>query len=76
MASWIRGMGSSGLCSGMGLPSLWRDCMKKSSYGINKEELLRGFRRFMGPYLCLFWRMCRAYADCGWLFLMYLVSSW
>jgi hypothetical protein len=59
---------------------LWRDCMKNSSYGISRDGVLRGFRRFMvvfmGPYSCLFWRMCRAYADCGLLCLMYHVCSW
>ena len=27
------------------------------------------------PYSCLFWSICRAYADCGWLFLIYLLCS-
>ena len=31
---------------------------------------------FMGPYSCLFWRICKAYADVGLLFLMDLVYSW
>jgi hypothetical protein len=80
MARWIMGLGSPGLCSEMSLPSLWRDCMKKSLYGVSTEEVLKGFRRFMvvfmGPYSCLFWRMCKMYPDCGLLFLMYLACSW
>jgi len=43
--------------------------MKKSSCGINREGVLRGLRRsmvvFIGPYSCLFWRICRAYAEVG-----------
>jgi hypothetical protein len=49
--------------------------MKNSSYGISKDGVLRGFGRFMGPYSCVFWRMCRAYADCGLLCLMYRACS-
>jgi len=30
---------------------------------------------FMFPYSCLFFSMCRAYADLGSLFFMYLVCS-
>jgi hypothetical protein len=54
--------------------------MKKSSCGVSREAVLRSLRRvmvvFMGPYSCLFWRICRAYAEDGLLFLMYLVWSW
>jgi hypothetical protein len=54
--------------------------MKKSSCGVSREGVLRGLRRvmvmFMGPYSCLFWRICRAYAEDELLFLMYLVCSW
>jgi len=54
--------------------------MKKSSCGINREGVLRGLRMsmvvFIGPYSCLFWRICRAYAEVGLLFLMDLVCSW
>jgi hypothetical protein len=39
--------------------------MKKRSEGL-VGGVLRGLRRvmvvFMGPYSCLFWRICRAYA--------------
>jgi hypothetical protein len=59
---------------------LWRNFMKKCSYGVSREVLLRGLKRvmvvFMGPYSCWLWRICRAYADCGLLFVMYLVCSW
>ena len=38
--------------------------MKKRSCGVSREGVLRGLRRFMvvcmGPYLCLFWRICKA----------------
>jgi len=54
--------------------------MKKSSCGVSREGVLRGLRRFMvvfmGLYSCLFWRICKAYADVGLLFLMDLVCSW
>jgi len=54
--------------------------MKESSWGFNREGVLRGLRRFMvvfiGPYLCLFWSLCKAYAEVGLLFLMDLVCSW
>jgi len=54
--------------------------MKKSSCGLNREGVLRGLRRFMvvfiGPYSCLFWCICKAYAEVGLLFLMDLVCSW
>jgi len=29
----------------MSLPALWNDCIKKHSYGVNREEFLRGLRR-------------------------------
>ena len=42
--------------------------------------LFRGFSKviilFIWPYACWFCRMCRAYADWGLLFLMYLICSW
>jgi len=54
--------------------------MKKSSCGVNREGMLRGLRRFMvvftGPYSCLFWSVCKAYAEVGLLFLMDFVCSW
>ena len=53
--------------------------MKKSSCGVSRERVLRGLRSFMvvfmGPYSCLFWRICMACADVGLLFLMDLVCS-
>ena len=62
------------------VPSLWKAFMKKSSCGINREGVLRGLRMsmvvFIGPYSCLFWRICRAYSEVGLLFLMDLVCSW
>jgi hypothetical protein len=40
--------------------------MKKRSCGVSREAVLRGLRRvmvvFTGPYSCLFWRICKAYA--------------
>ena len=54
--------------------------MKYSSCGIRREGVLSGMRScmvvFMGPYLCLFWRIWKAYADVRLLFLMDLVCSW
>ena len=29
----------------MRFPALWKDCIKKCSYGINREGCLRGLRR-------------------------------
>ena len=75
---WVNGqlkkrVGLPGFCSEMSFPSLWKDCMKKSLCGVSREGLLRGLRRFMvvfiGPYLCLFWRIGKAYAEVGLLFL-------
>jgi len=45
MAIWSSGLGSPGFCSEMSLPTLWSDCIKKCSYGVNREEFLRGLRR-------------------------------
>jgi hypothetical protein len=45
MASCIRGLSSPGFCSEMSFPSLWRDCMKKCSYGVSREVVLMGFGR-------------------------------
>jgi hypothetical protein len=46
--------------------------MKKRSRGVSREGVPRGLRRvvvvFMGPYSCLFWSICRAYAENGLLF--------
>ena len=74
MASRRSGLGSPGFCSGMSFPSLWRECIQYCSYGVSRDVLFSGFRRdivwSVGPYSCLFWRMCCAYADCGLLFLM------
>ena len=71
------GLVSAGICSEISFPSLWKECMKYSSCGIGREGVLRGLRScmvvFMGPYSCLFWRICKAYADVGLLFLMDLV---
>jgi len=56
MAIWSSGLGSPGFCSGMSLPALWNDCIKKCSYGVNREEILSGLRRVnffsIGPYSC------------------------
>ena len=74
MASRSSGFGSPGLCSEMSFPSLWTECIQYCLYGVSREVLLSGLRRVivlsMGPYSCLLWRMCCAYADCGSLFLM------
>jgi hypothetical protein len=47
--------------------------------GVNKDVRLRGLRRVMvfsiGPYSCLLFRICSAYADCGLLAFMYRVCS-
>jgi hypothetical protein len=47
--------------------------MKKRLCGVSREGLLSGLRRFMvvfiGLYSCLFWRICKAYAEVGLLFL-------
>jgi len=79
MAIWSSGLGSPGFCSEMSLPDLWSACIKNCSYGVNREVLLRGFRRDMvfskGPYSCRLLRMWRAYADNGLLFFMYRVCS-
>jgi len=45
MASWSSGLGSPGFCSEMSLPALWSDCIKKCSYGVNREVFLRGLRK-------------------------------
>jgi hypothetical protein len=56
MASSGSGSGLLGLCLEMSLPAFWSDCVKKCSYGVNKEVFLRGLRRVivfsMGPYSC------------------------
>jgi len=49
-------------------------------YGINSVVLSVHFSRIMvsliGPYSCLLFRMCIAYADWGLLCLIYLMRSW
>jgi len=56
MAIWSSGLGSLGFCLEMSLPALWHDCIKKCSYGVNREVFLRGLRSVivfsMGPYSC------------------------
>ena len=48
-------------------------------YGINSVVLLIRFSKLMvslmGPYSCLFFRMCKAYADLRSLCFMYLMYS-
>jgi len=74
MAIWSSGLGLLGLCSEMSFLALWYDCIKKFSYGVNREVFLRGLRRVivfsMGPYSCRLLRIWGAYADCGLLLLM------
>ena len=54
MAIWSSGLGSPGFCSEMRFPALWKYCIKKCSYGVNREGCLRSLRRVivfsMGPY--------------------------
>jgi len=45
MAIWSSGLGSPGCCSEMIFPALWKDCMKKCSYVVNREGCLRGLKR-------------------------------
>ena len=45
MASWSSGLGSPGFFSEMSFPALWNDCIKKCSFGVNKERCLMGLRR-------------------------------
>ena len=56
MAIWSSGFGSPGFCSEMSFPALWNDCIKKCSYGVNREGCLRGLRMVivfsMGPCSC------------------------
>jgi hypothetical protein len=56
MSIWSSELGSPGFCSEMSLPALWRDCIKKCSYGVNREAFLRGLRSgivfSMGPHSC------------------------
>ena len=79
MAGWSRGLASMGLCSEMCLPALWSDCLKKCSYGVNKEVSLRGLTRVIvsciRPYMCSFFRILRAYAVCRFLRLKSRVCS-
>ena len=53
LEQWI---GFAGVCSEMRFPALWKDCIKKCSYGVNREGCLRGLRRVIvfsiGPYSC------------------------
>jgi len=45
MAICSSGLGSPGFCSEMSLPAFWSDCINTCSYGVNREEFLRGLRR-------------------------------
>ena len=49
--------------------------MKYCSQGVSMVVFLRGFSMVivwsMGPYSCRLYRMCCAYADCGFLYLIY-----
>jgi len=42
LEQWVR---FTGFCLEMSLLALWNDCIKKCSYGVNREEFLRGLRR-------------------------------
>jgi hypothetical protein len=54
--------------------------MYSCSYRVSSEVLLTCFSSVMVswicPYSCLLFRMCRAYADWGPLFFIYLMCSW
>ena len=54
--------------------------MYSFSYGINSVVLSVCFSRVMvsliGPYSCLLFGMCNAYADWGSLCFMYLMYAW
>jgi hypothetical protein len=76
-----------GLCSplrGSGMSCLWWwfDWKYSCSNFINSVVLLIWFSKvmvsFMGPYVCLLFRMCNAYANYGSLcfILVYLICSW
>jgi hypothetical protein len=54
--------------------------MYNCSYGMRNLVVLICFKSSnvlcIGPYSCLLFRMCIAYADWGLLFFMYRVCSW
>jgi hypothetical protein len=54
--------------------------MYSYSYGLRNLVLSICFKSSIvlciGPYLCLLFRICIAYANWGLLFLMYQVCSW
>ena len=54
MAIWSSGLGSPGCCSEMRFPALWKDFMKKCSYGVNREGCLRVLRRVTFLYGSVF----------------------
>ena len=54
MAIWSSGLGSPGFCSEMSLPALQSDCIKKCSYGVNREGFFRSLRRVIFFYGAVF----------------------
>ena len=53
MASWSSGLGSPGFFSEMSFPALWNDCIKKCSYGVNREGFEEGHCFFYGTVFVL-----------------------
>jgi hypothetical protein len=59
---------------------MWYDWMHNCSNSINSVVSLIYFSKIIvsliGPYSCLLFKMCNAYADWGSLCFMYLICSW
>jgi hypothetical protein len=72
-----KGFGSLGICSGINSLLLCSVCMYSCSVASRRVCLSITFSNVivspMFPYSCLLLSMCRAYADLGSLFFMYLV---
>jgi len=75
-----KGFGSLGICSGINSLLPCSVCMYSCSVGSRRVCLSIFFSSVivssMFPYSCLLLSMCRAYADLGSLFFIYLVCSW
>jgi len=78
MANWYNGFCPWQCCSCINLPFWWNVWINNCSYGISSEVFWIGFRSDIVsvrvPYSCMLFRMCRAYADWGSLFL-YIVYA-
>ena len=74
------GLLSFGCCPGINSLLLFSVCMYIRSNGSSSCGLLIGFSSdivsLILPYSCLLLSICRAYADFGSLFFIYLVCSW